>query len=319
VSQPARKKADVATNNEGAFMISRRGSQVAMTMAMAITITAAAGCRKMGPDDESGQIGSAVGEAMASLDESVSGGTTTAMLPLRGVPDELRGPLWRRAMAAVVPSAYAADAKSCWTPTFSACDAGARTKDYGGCNLGLATLTGTVTLAFTQPLCVVLTDGDAVTRTADLTLTGLYGGTLEVTSPGGGQTLTRTASGFNYSVGGMERVLTGPAGRKLFDVATSTTAPIVVTGSSRADMKIVSGTFVIDHKLAGYKVTLTADNLAWTSTCNCASSGTLTGTVAGGKHDGRSASVTITACGEADVTIDGTTDSVMLDRCATTM
>ena len=50
-----------------------------------------------------------------------------------------------------------------------------------------------------------------------------------------------------------------------------------VTGSSRADLKIVSGGFEIDHKLAGYKVTLTASNLAWTSSCNCASSGTLSG------------------------------------------
>jgi len=113
----------------------------------------------------------------------------------------------------------------------------------------------------------------------------------------------------------MERVLTGPGGRTLFDVATRTTAPIVVTGSSRADLKIVSGSFEIDHKVAGYKVTLTANNLAWTSGCNCASSGTLSGTVSGGKHDGKSASVTITGCGEADVTIDGDTESVTMDRC----
>jgi len=301
-------------------MISRRGPEVALAMAM--TMTAAAGCRKMaGGDDETGQIGNAVGEAMASLDESVSGGSATAMLPLpfRRAPDELRGPLWRRAMDAVIPPAYAADTTSCWTPTFSACNAGVRTKDYGNCNLGLAKLSGTVNLAFTSQLCLIATDGDAVTRTADLTLTGLYGGTLEVTSPGGGQMLAKSAGGFTYSVGGMERVLTRPGGRKIFDIATSTAAPIVVTGSSRADLTIVSGSFVIDHKLAGYTVTLTANNLAWTSSCNCASSGTLTGMVAGGKHDGKSASVTITACGEADVTIDGTTESVSLDRCATVM
>lgn len=301
-------------------MISRRGSELAL--ALAITMTTAAGCRKTSTgDDETGQIGNAVGEAMASLDESVSGGSATAMLPVpfRRAPDELRGPLWRRAMDAVIPAAYAADATSCWTPTFSACNAGVRTKDYGNCNLGLAKLSGTVTLTFTQQLCLIATDGDAVTRTADLTLTGLYGGTLEVTSPGGGQTLAKSAGGFTYSVAGMERVLTGPGGRKIFDIATSTAAPIVVTGSSRADLTIVSGSFVIDHKLAGYTVTLTANNLAWTSSCNCASSGTLTGMVAGGRHDGKSASVTITACGEADVTIDGTTESVSLDRCATVM
>jgi hypothetical protein len=281
----------------------------------AMMVTAAAGCRRRG-EDEADQIGASVGEAMSSLDESVAGGATTAMLPYRRMPDALkrRGPLWRRAMDEVIPSAYAA---TCWEPMFSACNAsGVRTKDFADCTLGAATLSGSVTLTFNQPLCVVLAAGDAVTRTADFTLTGLYGGTLEVTSPGGGQTLTRTAAGFDYTVGGMERVLTGPSGRTLFDVATRTTAPIVVTGSSRADLKVVSGSFEIDHKVAGYKVTLTADNLAWTSACNCASSGTLTGTVTGGKHDGKSASVTITSCGEADVTIDGATVSVSLDRCA---
>ena len=289
-------------------MILRRGPQAVLLVAM--MVSAAAGCRKK---DEADQIGESVGEAMSSLDESVAGREATAMLPYRRMPDELRGPLWRRAMDAVIPSAYAA---TCWEPTFSACNAsGVRTKDFGGCTIGGATLDGTVTLTFNRPLCVVLTAGDAVTRTADLTLTGLYGGTLEVTSPGGGQTLTKTAAGFDYTVGGMERILTGPGGRTLFDIATRTTAPIVVTGSSRADLKIVSGSLEVDHKIAGYKVTLTADNLAWTSSCNCATSGTLTGTVSGGRYDGKSASVTLTGCGEADVTIGDETESVSLDRC----
>ena len=289
-------------------MILRWGSRVVLLTAI---IAAAAGCRKK---DEAEQIGETVGEAMSSLDESVSGESSASLLPFRRVPDELKGSPWQRAMDDVIPSAYAA---TCWEPTFSACSAtGVRTKDFGGCMIGGATLEGTVTLTFNQPLCTVLTAGDMVTRTAALTLTGRYGGTLEITSPGGGQTLTKTADGFQYSVGGMERVVTTAGGRTLFDVATRTTAPIVVTGSSRADLKIVSGSFEIDHKVAGYKVTLTADNLAWTSSCNCASSGTLSGTVSGGKHDGKTASVMITGCGEADVTIDGETESVSMDRCA---
>jgi hypothetical protein len=71
----------------------------------------------------------------------------------------------------------------------------------------------------------------------------------------------------------------------------------------------------VNHNLANYSVTLTASNLTWASSCNCAVSGTLTGSVSGGRRDGKSASVTITGCGEADVTIDGETDSVTLDRC----
>jgi hypothetical protein len=292
-------------------MTLRRDSQaVLLTVVM---VAAAAGCRKQ---DEAQQIGQTVGEAMSSLDESVAG-DSTAMLPLRHVPDDLKGPLWRRALDSVIPSAYAA---SCSQTAFSACSAtGVRTRDFSGCTVAGATVAGSATLTFTNPLCLVATAGDVVTRTADITVTGLYGGTLEITSPGGGQTLTRTSAGFEYTVAGMERVLTGPNGHTLFDVATHTTAPVVVTGSSRADLEIVSGTLVIDHKLAGYTVTLTANNLAWTTNCTCASSGTLSGMVSGGKHDGKTASMTITACGEADVTIDGETESVSLDRCSTTM
>src|SRR5262245_49098147 len=186
----------------------------------AMTITAAAGCRRMAGDDEAGQIGAAVGEAMSSLDESVAG-ETAAMLPFRSMPDELKGSLWRRAMDSVIPSAYAA---TCWEPVFGACNSGVRIKDFGGCTIGPATLTGTVTLTFSRALCVVATTGDAVTRTANFSLTGLYGGSLAVTSPGGGQTLTKTDTGFSFSVGGMERILTTPNGRRLFDVATHTTA-----------------------------------------------------------------------------------------------
>jgi hypothetical protein len=119
-----------------------------------------------------------------------------------------------------------------------------RTKDFGGCAIGGATLDGTVTLTFNRPLCVVLTAGDAVTRTADLTLTGRYGGHAgdHVTGRRSGR-WTKTAEGFEYSVGGMERVLTGAraAARCSTSRPRRTTAPIVVTGSSRADLKIGFG------------------------------------------------------------------------------
>ncbi len=115
----------------------------------------------------------------------------------------------------------------------------------------------------------------------------------------------------------MERVLTLASGRTLFDIGTATSTPLTITGSSRADMVMVGGTLVVTHHLAGYSVSLTPDHLTWTPTCNCASSGSLTGTVSGGgKDDGKSATVTITGCGTADVTVDGNTDSVTMERCA---
>lgn len=301
-------------------MVMHKNSKTTLSLVATLGALAstAVGCKKMATsDDDQQQIGSAVGEAMASLDESSQGGTTTAMLPafpILRTPDQLRAPAWRRALDAVVPSAYGA---ACWPSTFSTCTAGVRVRQFDSCTLGTSTLSGSVTLTFSRPvLCAVPTEGDSVTRTADFTLTGPFGGTLAVTSPDGGQTLTKTATGFTYAVGGMERVLTGPAGRTLFDIGTRTTTPITVTGSSRADLVIVSGALEVNHRLAGYTVTLVPQNLAWSPSCNCAVSGRLAGSVAGGKFSGKSASIELTACGQADVTIDGDTQSVILDRCA---
>ena len=60
-------------------MSTRWGSYRVMC-AFVVAALAVSGCPRM-DDDESGQIGAAVGEAMASLDESVAGSSTTAMLP----------------------------------------------------------------------------------------------------------------------------------------------------------------------------------------------------------------------------------------------
>ena len=295
--------------------MSTRGRSKTWILTMAAVLLAMAGCRT-GLDDQ-GQIGASVGEVMASADESANASSTTAMLPALPIlrtPDELKGPMWRRALDAVFPSAYAA---SCFPFAFSSCAAGVRTETFSDCTFGAATLDGSVTLTFSDTAaCTFGATGDTVNRLASFTVTGPYGGTLAVSSPGGGQTLTKTDAGLSFTVPGMERVLTGPAGRTLFDIGTATTAPIVMTGTSRADFEIVSGALVVTHHLAGYSVTLEPHDLAWARTCNCAVSGSLTGTVSGGKEDGKSALVTITSCGHADVTIDGDTESVQLDRCA---
>jgi hypothetical protein len=288
-----------------------------MTRLVAVVALSAAvgsGCRHGGLEDQ-GQIGAAAGEVMATLDEAVDGRMTTAVVPVlrMRMPDALKGPPWWRILDWVSPSAYAA---SCWQSTYTACSAGVRTRDFDTCTMGAATLNGAVTLTFSRTaLCTVVTAGDTVTRTGSFSLTGPYGGSLAVTSPGGGQTLTKTAAGFDYAVHGIDRTLTGPNGGPLFDVSARTTAPLAVTGSSRADLKIVSGALEITHNLAGYKVTLVPDNLAWSSACNCAVSGTLSGTVQGGVSSGTSASITITGCGQATVTVDGDAESVSLDRC----
>jgi hypothetical protein len=293
-------------------MIRCSSSKAVVRLAVLLAAGLAA-CRNRALDDQ-GQVGDAVGEAMAGLDESLDGRATTAMLPVFQLPDQLRGTRWRRAIGWALPRAYAA---SCWQTAFTPCASGVRTKQYGDCTIGAATLNGMVTLTFNRAaLCAVVTEGDDVTRTADFTLTGPFGGTLAVSSDGGGQTLTRTAAGFEYSVQGMRRVLTSAAQRTLFDISTRTTSPLEITGTSRADLVIVSGMLEVSHNLAGYKVTLAPENLAWSASCNCAVSGKLTGTVDGGRLSGKSATVEITGCGQAQVTVDGDTESVTLDRCA---
>jgi hypothetical protein len=289
-----------------------RGSVVVLVGA-SLAMLAAGACRKQSLADQD-QIGAAVGEVMASADESTKGSGATAQLPILRMPEEMRGPLWRQVFDGVVRTAYAG---SCVQSPFASCVAGVRTRTFDTCSVGAATLDGSVTLMFSDTTsCAVAAVGDMVNRTASFTLTGPYGGTLAVSAPGGGQTLTKTATGFDYAVPGMERVLTGPGGHTLFDISTRTTTPIQITGSSRADLVIVSGALEVTHHLAGYKVTLVPQNLSWSTTCNCAVSGSLSGTVSGGKHDGKSALVTLTGCGQADVTVDGDTESVTLDRCA---
>jgi hypothetical protein len=301
-------------------MLTRAGSKTGIVTAVALAALGA-GCRKQAGLSDQGQIGAAVGEVMASADESANGGSTTAMLPSLPVlraPAVLRPPLWRRAVdaLALIPSAYAA---SCLPVSYSACTAGVRTATFDNCNVGAITVAGSVNLTFSDAAaCNIATVGDSVNRTASLTLSAL-GGSLAITSPGGGQTLTRTATGFTFAVPGMERVLTLPSGRTLFDIATSTAVniPLTITGNSRSDMVITGGELIVEHKLANYSVTLVPSNLTWTPTCTCASSGSLTGTVSSsGPDDGKTATVTITGCGTADVTIDGDTESVTLDRCA---
>ena len=160
--------------------------------------------------------------------------------------------------------------------------------DFAACTIGPSTLDGMVTLTFTRTAaCALITDWDAVTRTADFTLTGPYGGTLTVTSPGAGQTVTRTAAGFDYTVGGMQRVLRGPGGRTLFDVSTRTTAPIVVTGSWRTDLVIASGGLEVSHNVAGVQGEPHRAEPDVDAGVNPASSGTLTGTITGGRFDGK--------------------------------
>jgi hypothetical protein len=273
----------------------------------AIICLGLAGCGGIDQDE----IGHMAGDVMASLDESGDGGGVAWRAPpvFRG-RGFLRSPA-DRAWSLVEGEAAAG---SCLATKFTDCAAGARAKTFDKCTVLGYTLDGTVNLAFSDMACALNAQGQTVTRTAAFTLTGPRGATLAVSSPGGGQKLTDTGAGYAYSVAGMERVATTSNGAVLFDISTRTTSDILVTGSSRANRVVNGGALEVTHKKRDYVVTLVPNNLTWASTCNCAVSGSWTGTATGSVTG--EWKVEITGCGKAKVTARGKSEDVDLDRCA---
>ncbi len=260
------------------------------------------------------EVGQATGDVMASFDDASQGGAFASLeRPIFHRTDGFMKPgLLDRTLDFLVPSAYAAE---CTNLSFSSCANGVMSKSAADCTYGRWTVNGTITLTFSDVACVMSAVNDTVTRTADFQITGPRGATLAVSSPGGGQKVTRTgATSFNYTVLGMERIATEANGKKLFDISTQTTADIGVTGTSRSDRVMNGGTLEVTHHLAGYTVDLTPDNVTWTTGCNCASSGSWTGTASGSVSG--SFTVQITGCGTASVTSPSGTKQVSFDRCA---
>ncbi len=258
--------------------------------------------------DEQEEYAQAVGDVMSSLDES-SGATGGGFSFL-----EMREPRYfKESGFSLIPEAAAA---SCLTTAFSGCSSGLKTRSFGSCTLGLGrtTLSGNVTLAFTDSGCSMATVGASVTRTADFMVTGRRGATLTVSSPGGGQTVTRTSGGFNYSVGGMKRVLRQSSGDTIADIETRTLSAITLTGATRANRVITGGQLEIKNLTKGTTLVLSPNNVAWSSTCNCAVSGSFSGSTSGDQEEGFT--LTITGCGTATVEAGGSSEEVTFDRCS---
>lgn len=257
------------------------------------------------------EVAQSASEALASFEEAGQGGAFA--MRLDQAPALLREGTLEKALGWVLPEAHAA---SCFIGNpFSACSAGVRTRTFSDCTFGRTTLQGSVTLTFSDQACGMAAAGSTITRTADFTLTS-RSGSYTVSAPNGGQRVTRSASGYTYSVGGMRRVLQGSAGRTVVDISTRTTADINVTGNSRAERVMNGGTLELTHNLAGYTTTLSPSNVRWSASCTCPVSGTLSGTVAG-TNAAKNFSVEFTGCGTATVTVDGETEEVELDRCGT--
>jgi hypothetical protein len=271
-------------------------------------------------DDESSstdiqETGQQVGDVMASIDESGGGSGSYALLEdsarrtyARLAPGELRAP-W-----SLVPEAQAA---TCGISTFSGCVSNVNTRTFGGCTIGAATFNGTVTLTFsdaaTDNTCLLTANGHSITRDPNFTVTGRRGATLTVAKTGtNGQKIERASAGvFSFTNDGIRRYFTTGGGSTLFDFTTQTTSAITVTGASRSGRTLSGGTLRVTNNLTNTSCDFVPSSVTWDATCNCPTSGSWSATCS----DGKSATLSITGCGTATLTMGSESEDFTFDRC----
>ncbi|MBC7692381.1 MAG: hypothetical protein H7222_11515 [Methylotenera sp.] len=267
-----------------------------------------------------------VGDQMASVDES--SGTSSGAVAFhemnasermfaRVAPREIHDSWLQGAFGS---NAYAATCAS--LDGFGTCSSSSKTRTFSGCTVGAAIFNGTVGFAWSggtgSASCQLAGSGASVTRTPNLTVTGRRGATLTVSSTSG-QMLTYGGAGtgstrtFQFSSGAVRRVFKLASGATLMDHTSSTTAPITVMGDSRATRVLNGGTMHVVNNTTGVSCDYSPTNVAWTSGCNCATSGSWAGTCSNGTNT----SLVLNGCGTASLTTGSTTESVAFDRCGT--
>lgn len=242
------------------------------------------------------------------------------------VAKEMQNLVLPRAVAATACNAGGSSAGSCTSSGGSY----VIQRTYNNCSMAdsALTLSGTVNYTYSAAGCSMIgTTNRSVTRTTSLTMSGKNGGTLTISSAnatdyrgnaiGGGQTLTvaGTSGQYTYSVGGVNRTLTGPAGTTLMSLSTRTTTALTASGTSLSNLVLSGGSLEIIHNRARYVLTLTANNVGFSNSCACPTSGSMTGTYSGSLSG--SATITYTGCGTASVTTSGGSSAdVTIDSCA---
>jgi hypothetical protein len=283
-------------------------------------------CGRLGNNGETvdynAEAANAAGEQLAAIDEGAPG-SGVGLAPVRAP--------WKHDLMNLftLPSAYAATCTlasswACSTTVPAGAPAGTMssvTGDFsGGCSSGGITLTGKTEIDFSTANCHIPLTDDYLIRFPNYTFTAL-GYTLAVSAPaGGGQKLARTGlSSFEFTGLGVERVATDSKGKTLFDIETTTGSPVTVTGLTRAGRTVNGGSIVVEHKLAGFTTTLVPNNLTFSASCNCPTSGSLAATNSGSRSN--TWSITMGPnCGDATLSgseADGGTlmDSVSLQHC----
>lgn len=277
------------------------------------------GCAEDDPlsDLDIAETAQQIGDVMASVDESGgnSNGTIATLENQRrymAIKEKQLASNIAQDVFDLLTPINKAQAAACSATAFSACSSGTMVRDLNSCTIGSAVFSGNITLNFSQAACTLNTNGDYVNRNPNFTVTGRRNALLTVTKTGtNGQRMTRVASGnYNLTNDGVRRVFSA-SGSTLFDYTTTTTSAIAVTGTSRADRVMNGGSLQVVNNRTGVACTFAPNAVAWSSNCNCASSGEWTGSCS----DGKTGSVSITSCGRATITLDDDSDDLSFDRC----
>jgi hypothetical protein len=152
-----------------------------------------------------------------------------------------------------------------------------------------------------------------VTRVPSYNVVGLRGAIFSNSAVTTGSTLTRVdATHFTFESTGIRRSFTNPDAVKLLDLTTSTSAPITVTGPSRNARTVSGGGITILDNLTSLSCTLNPAAVSWTTSCNCPTAGTWSGTCS----DASTLSVAFSStCGQATLTKGTDVSTITMDRC----
>ena len=271
--------------------------------------------------DENNEAAQQIGDTMAAMDETGGSNGEIAFQESdqrifeRLSPKDVQLPFWKRFIS---NEAYAVSCLN--ASTFGACDDNVIIHTFDDCTLLLARFDGTVSLTWGQTSndCQLQVEGDTITREPEYTVTGLRGAELSVSKTGSvGQRLEWTDGDgndkvFKFTNDGIRRKFTTPAGATLLDFTTKTDEAITITGTKRSNRVVNGGKLKVTNNKTDISCQYTPVDVSWSLTCNCATSGAWTATCS----DGTEASLDITGCGTAELTIDnGTPKDIEFDRC----
>jgi len=295
-------------------------------------LTLAIGCTKKKEDDASEtaaydpeEVSQQVGEFMASIDE-LGGTGNGSYAALRSHQKSVARYVTDTSLFSSNPVASflvpQATATACTAVGYGACTQtgphhSQRERDFGGCTIGIATLTGTSAIDFGgtgNTDCSLSSDADSAYIRPDFTITA--GSASLAISHGDdlGLGISRiSGTQFMLFNRGIRRVVTvGGATFRDTTAHIEDSAPFTITGAARSGRTITGGPLHVTNNLNEERCSFTPSGLTWGASCNCP----VAGSVSGICTDGSTASIAFSStCGAAVLTHEGEDSAISLDRC----